>query len=1285
VPAAILRRLGLQLVDGDFSDLAVSLPGAGGVEWRCRIAPDLSRYELVLITATCPACQTRYQVQPTLRGKPMRCPNAKCRKVFVVPNGEAERLRRPDGSVSEAHRPVPGKPQRSGAVGDIVPILPAAEIGLTPESPAPVSPAPAKREPDKAAPSWRDAPPPVRKSAAEKTEKAAPRKERGVPAADPEVTEPPQPWYAPPVRGGQDAEADGALTTAAKESTAEKTPPQAQPRRSRSKVYAVVAALLLLVLAGLGGTAFYVWSNKEKQAAERFDEALQAYKKGDLRQAADKFHDLKQGLDDGDRKQQAQFYESLARLRAELEERLPDADKAARTADALAKISSFVNDNRGKKLLLDNSHDVALTFIRVIGNWTEDGVVAANDAPLELVKQAVEVKELLAGLKDGLTDDEAAKIESELDKVRQSVARWQRKEAALASLKKVLTIQNPVAAIKQLVRVVKRDEDAFRGEEQAVAEIKTRLYDAHFASLANMYHAKHQDLERPDGRSAPAPSLAVTPLVREKRVPGGEGVDLVTARGVLYGLERGSGQFRWAMRIGLDGNAEPLRLQPGANGRERFLVLAENATVALVVDDGGALLWRYDLRYPCLGKPLLVDQRAFLPTENGHIHVLDLSRGRLHGYYDVGQRLSVGGVYQRSKRLAYFPADEMCVYVLDVAHDRCAGVLYTGHPAGSLRSEPLIVAPQVVGRANQGGYLILNQTAGVDETLLRVYPLPIGDRLAAPLTLKHEPRLRGWTWFAPYADDEKVALVTDAGRLGLFGVKQAENADPDLFPLLPVDPRYPGGLRLDVLLPPDGSGRGRAQVVHARGEDLWVLAHGKLQRLQIGWHGAEGRALLPVWRTPLDLGLPLHAAHVDEDREANRALLVLATQAAAQPECLATAVEEETGTIRWQRQLGMVCCGTPVPLGGPDDPTPLLLTVDQAGALFQFDPRQFDTARPGLAQGGGVREADPVDGNPLVPPVILPGPDGQSAYEVASLGRTGKVVVRAIVRDSEQRRLKLAPDRVFSLPAPLGGTPAVVGGRLLLPLENGRLMALKVPLDGSEPRRATDWRAGVSGSSARGHIIPLGPDRFLTADGQQGLTHWRWPENEPLPKATRRSDGAWELKAPLAAAPLVLPAGKETPMRVCVVDIEGTVTLLDLRPEGELIPNGMWELKGRVTSAPFLRFAADGTTRIGCVVDERRLVWLDPAHDGKPAWEYTAGGEVASQPQVIEGVLIVALRTGVFFGLDPATGQPKGEKLAAPNGVAPAISPVPFGPGRLFAPLEDGTILLPELSQFGAR
>jgi hypothetical protein len=44
--------------------------------------------------------------------------------------------------------------------------------------------------------------------------------------------------------------------------------------------------------------------------------------------------------------------------------------------------------------------------------------------------------------------------------------------------------------------------------------------------------------------------------------------------------------------------------------------------------------------------------------------------------------------------------------------------------------------------------------------------------------------------------------------------------------------------------------------------------------------------------------------------------------------------------------------------------------------------------------------------------------------------------------------------------------------------------------------------------------------------------------------------------------------------------------------------------------------------------------------------------------------------------LDAATGKPVDDGVAAPASTSPASAPVPFGPGRLFAPLTDGTVLL---------
>src|SRR6185312_7979699 len=128
------------------------------------------------------------------------------------------------------------------------------------------------------------------------------------------------------------------------------------------------------------------------------------------------------------------------------------------------------------------------------------------------------------------------------------------------------------------------------------------------------------------------------------------------------------------------------------------------------------------------------------------------AEGKLLGRYQLGQHLTTGGALEgaadpnRRGRSAgsqrvrlYFPADDSCVYVLDPAARRCETILYTGHPAGALRSAPLVVPPA----GTVPGFLILNQAHGLDAVELKVYALPLRDRRQAPLALAPPARIPG--------------------------------------------------------------------------------------------------------------------------------------------------------------------------------------------------------------------------------------------------------------------------------------------------------------------------------------------------------------------------------------------------------------------------------------------------------------------------------------------------------------------------------------------------------------
>lgn len=419
------------------------------------------------------------------------------------------------------------------------------------------------------------------------------------------------------------------------------------------------------------------------------------------------------------------------------------------------------------------------------------------------------------------------------------------------------------------------------------------------------------------------------------------------SRGVLYALARANGKVRWTVPVGVDTTALPVRVPESEGVPERILVPSADDKALDALDGNGARLWRYRMGAACIGRPLVVGNIAYLASYDGNVHEIELAQGKVLGVYPLGQPLTVGGVRDPNSGLLYFAADEFCVYEIDPVQHKCTHLLYTGHPAGSLRREPLIVsAPDDDG--TDADWLILAQADGLGATRLRAYRLPFGDdREAAPAALKPPPETPGWTWFPPLQNGEQLAMVGDTGVLGLFNIRQERNLkDPLLFPCLSKS--------LD-LAPEAGKARGRSEVVEVQGQDFWVLAGGLLKRLSLELDPATGPRMAPAagW-TPLDLGSPLHASQVEPNPVRGGATLVLATQPLTRQICLATALDDQGGRVLWQRQLGLVCQDDPLELRRPGaNAPPPLLVLDQGGGLFAFDPARSANLADGEWRDGG--------------------------------------------------------------------------------------------------------------------------------------------------------------------------------------------------------------------------------------------------------------------------------------------------------------------------------------------
>jgi hypothetical protein len=531
---------------------------------------------------------------------------------------------------------------------------------------------------------------------------------------------------------------------------------------------------------------------------------------------------------------------------------------------------------------------------------------------------------------------------------------------------------------------------------------------------------------------------------------------------------------------------------------------------------------------------------------------------------------------------------------------------------------------------------------------LRVFPLPIQPghaRLTGP-----EPEVPGWSWFRPFLNSERLVQVTDEGVVGLVGINQFRNQDRDLF------------LEMKVRIPP-GKGddrRSRAQVVHASEDDVWVLARGGLRL----WHFDRfGPNLLPLWPRPLTLGSPLHASQVDEGRA-----LVVVTQSPTQPVCLATslsaAADRDAGEVRWQKQLGLLCRGEAATVGGK------VLLLDQGGGLYELDPKDH-AANQQQWEPAGRRVAAPLTAAaPLAAahgPYLLPHENGATA-DVLALSPTGRLVLRSYEPGKAVRNRSYA---ALGLPT---AAPARLGSGLVLALENGLLVHL--PSGAGKGDTGPEWRARHADRDVPGYVAALGGDEFLSSDGSRGLTRWRWAGGRDFEKKTSSE----ELPARIVSTPLVLPRGKDKSVRVCIADSRGILTLLHDTEAGGMgnswKTTQTWDLAGRITAGPF-----PCGEHVGCIVNRRRLVCIHP--DRKAiAWTFEdETANIVGLPRRLGTKVVVGLQSGRFRALNPATGKAHSPGYRLEANVAPVAGAVPFGKGRLLAPLSDGTLMILTMQQ----
>jgi outer membrane protein assembly factor BamB len=1001
-------------------------------------------------------------------------------------------------------------------------------------------------------------------------------------------------------------------------------PPPEEQRRFRGKI--ILALLGLMIAGGASYAIYHVVRTLAHDEEIRRDDAAKDYASGSYANAGKKYHELAEKYGSSAHASDYRLLAELSDLRAAADRTPPDPAAALGLALTFAK----KYDSQDPKVK-PHRDDVSRALAAIATSFAD-----AADASVSAAEGATSVPELIRQGRQAIDlmrtyppkdSTQIGKLSARFDAAGNALDAAQEHRRAVAEVMKVLGGPRP---------------DVNRAHQRAIALgvandptviAALQAAEAHLQKLV-----AYEPINRPPQKSALAVGPPVLLLETASGPPGPpQDVVLAVARGLLYVLDSRDGRRLWACRVGLDTVDLPARV-PAVGDDPELVVVATADPPALTARMArtGAIVWHQPLEAACLGRPVRDDAgRLFVPTAGpeGWVYDLDARTGLMHGRFATFQPLAGGGAFDAATRRLYVPAHGQSVFVFSYGPEgpKCEGLLPTGHAAGSLRGEPIVVSGEEGLEISR--YLVLGESDGLTAMKLSAFRL-FDKPTQSPE--RAEVHLPGWSWFPPYHDAETIALVTDAGAIGVFGIKQKGDDDPPLFPLVdsPKDDRQSGT---------DNRATARAQLVHASESGFWALADGVLRHWRLGLTRRGGRQLAPAWTEGKRLGSPLHAAQVSADR---RTLFVV-TQTDSPPSYRATAVNAETGDIVWQRPLGLTIQGDPITLGGA------VVVLDQAGGLYRFDPADYPADVKDAWQAAGREIAKPVD-DLVSTPFVLPSGDGQSAWSVFAQSHAGgyRLTLRRVTADGT------VTGGSTSIPAVIAGTPALGPNAIVLPLADGQLC--RVTLDAESPKATLGptWRELGGRTDVRGHVVQWKGDEFLISDGGRRLMRLSWPNGA---KYDLDREQSLELAHRLVGAPVRIADGE-----VAVADSGGVVTLI--RGDKPTVAR-QWRT-GTVTAGPWV-FG----NQVTVVVDRHTLVWLNPAAEAVAGKLPVPGDGIESPPRLIDGKLVVADLSGRFFAFQPS-GGPIGNGYQVPAEAAPAAAVMPFGPGQLFAPLTDGTVLL---------
>ncbi len=1197
------------------------------------------------IVAQCPHCETKFNLEPEMAGKQMRCPNFDCRQVFTVKGGA-----RP----TEPPAPTP----------TAKPVAPAS----TPRVARPTTPAKPKA-PDSSVKAERPVPP--RSS----TKSPAPTKAKEVVWSEDADVPPPPPKSKKPVRAAVDEPDDA---------------PILRRKKKKERGPWILIGMLGVVFVVIAGSAVYVLKTQGQNEEILAKQAEAEYKKPDYPTAQKSYEKLATDYPDSENAPKYKFFAELAGLQVAVK----SAANRENPEPVYDKLKKFIEANKGSEFAKHTTgfgRDIYEAGKKVgedLAAYAEDRVKkyqedrAANGKQLELLDKSVATgRELIP-----LIEPFKAADDSPLDSIRKNLdlaeAGGKKERGRTVALAKAAgQLEMPTDAMIQAV-----EAELTAAGLIADAEAQTMIVAARGKVRESVKYVPDEAAPGAAPTNAAATILFVAPVGPTRRPPTaapGEAppsVFLSVARGILYALEEDSGSLVWAVRVGPEVTDPPAiaRVELDDGPTDLALVTSNVGGVAAItgyVVKSGEARWYQTLDAPAAGPAAVIGTRAFVAIRDplGTIYEFDLTTGTRKGRIRLGQPIGPGPVVRPGTGLLYVAADARRVYVLDAgAKDDggtpkdilCVQVLATGHLAGTLRTLPTLLGSD--GEAPGDRWMVLAQADGPTTTKVRAFPLlpiePPGDGKVPPeitAVPAVEIPMPGWVWFPPTTDGERLGLATDAGQFRLLGVKQPNNFDKVLFALpTPTQPTPPDGTAVPGLVFP------------AEESAFWVLSNGMMQKFRLVLSPTRGVEMIATGPRHA-IGVPTQPPQMNNRKTAVCLVVRMMNSAGSR----AVLMNLSDGEIRWQRQLGVIPAVPPI--------------IQEGGVVLAAEDG-------GLVAIPGVGAAMP--GKTTVAPstwVIADSPENTTGPTVVTVSTDGKLiftVTPVLVTENQKplakwliRRIsggKITHQGTAIAPGGIAGPPVVLGDSLLVPATDGSVYRHVLGTGKANPDTliaGPPWASDRRPADAVCSITPTSDTTFFTNDGSRKFGTWSWPKTGNWGPVGKE----WELPERPAGAGVVLPplAAGDAP-RLLLADVTGGVWLYETNRTSQSLRR--WRpgngLPGGKPSSPFI-VQADAMNRlvVTYTVENKFLVCIDPGHDA-PRWAKKVGEEadatLVGPPQPAGAGRWLVSDLGGRVTLFDAEGEKAGVLPIGLPGVVPAVAAGSVGGGGVLASLSDGSAVV---------